>query len=232
MGRGFDAHCHLPLRESTWSGQVQVVCGTALADWAALLEAAATRKGVLPMLGLHPWQAAAAPTQWASHLEALLRQHRAGVGECGLDFSLRGVDRSAQEDAFRRQLRLAQALHRPVAIHAVRAWGRLIEVLQEEGVPPAGALVHAFGGSPEMARRLQAMGLHLSFSGDLLKPGREALGATLRAVAQDRLLLESDGSAHWAQVLEVAAHTLGVPAEDLAAQTWENGQRCFKELLA
>ena len=117
-------------------------------------------------------------------------------------------------------------------MHVVRAWGPLLDLLREEGVPPAGALVHAFSGSPEVARSLQSLGVFLSFSGDLLKPERAALGEALRAVHPDHLLLETDGRGELATVIAGAAALLGGTAEDLAAQTWENGQRCFKELLA
>jgi TatD DNase family protein len=208
-----------------------VVCGTCEADWEAILAHAASQAQVLPMLGLHPWFVAEATPGWTSRLEALLRSHRAGVGECGLDFSRKDADRATQEGAFRAQLRLAHALHRPMAMHAVRAWGPLLDLLREEGVPAAGAMVHAFGGSAETARALQAMGVFLSFSGELLKEDRTKQKEALRAVASSHLLLETDGTADLAQVLAVAADLRGVSIQDLRAQTWENGQRCFREIL-
>jgi TatD DNase family protein len=209
-----------------------VVCGTCEADWEAVLAHAATHGQVIPMLGLHPWFVAEAFPEWASRLEALLRSHRAGVGECGLDFARKDADRATQEAAFRAQLRLAHALHRPVAMHAVRAWGPLLDLLREECVPTAGALVHAYGGSAETAQVLQAMGVFLSFSGELLREDRPKLKEALRAVASSHLLLETDGTADLAQVLAAAADLRGVSVQELAAQTWENGHRCFKELLA
>jgi TatD DNase family protein len=207
------------------------MCGTCEADWAAVLAHAASHGEVIPMLGLHPWFVAEASAGWPSRLEALLRSHRAGVGECGLDFARKETDRVAQEAAFRAQLRLAHALRRPVAMHVVRAWGRLLNLLREEGVPPAGAMVHAYAGSVETARALQAMGVFLSFSGELLDEARPKGREALRAVAPSHLLLETDGTAQLAEVLAVAAGVCGVSAKDLAARTWENGRRCFKELL-
>jgi TatD DNase family protein len=183
------------------------------------------------MLGLHPWKVSGAAPGWADRLEALLGSHRAGLGECGLDFTRKDADRVAQEDAFRFQLRLARALRRPVAIHAVRAWGRLLPILAEEGLP-GGTMIHAFSGSPELARTLQAMGVYLTFSGALLDPRRPRLREALRAVDARHLLLETDGSADLEAVLEGASEIRGVAVDDLAAQTWENGRTCFQELLA
>jgi TatD DNase family protein len=210
----------------------RVVCGTCESDWDAVLAQAASDEQVIPMLGLHPWSVADASPGWASRLETLLRSHRAGVGECGLDFARKETDRSAQEAAFRIQLRLAHALHRPIAMHMVRAWGRLLELLREEGVPPSGAMVHAFTGSPEIARVLQTMGVLLSFSGKTLNPDRPKTREALCSVNPDGLLLETDGTDDLMAVTVTAAEILGIPSEGLAARTRENGHRCFKELLA
>lgn len=114
----------------------------------------------------------------------------------------------------------------------MHAWGRLLDLLREEGVPAAGAMVHAFAGSPETARALQSVGAFLSFSGDLLKADRPRLRESLLAVDADHLLLETNGTADLTHVIEAAAGIRGVTAQDLAVQTWDNGQRCFKELLA
>ncbi len=154
------------------------------------------------------------------------------MGECGLDFARKEADRIAQEAAFRVQLRLAHALHRPVAVHAVKAWGTLLEVLREEGVPPAGALIHAFSGSPETARALQAMGVFLSFSGALLKPEQAGVREAMRAAASPLLLLETDGSVELERVTEAAATIRGISVTDLELLAWENGSQCFKELMA
>ena len=228
----FDAHCHLPRPGSPEPDHWRVVCGTCEADWATILTHAAGNAKVIPMLGLHPWFVAEAAPRWDLRLEALLRTHRSGVGECGLDFSRQAADRTAQEAAFRVQLRLAHTLGRPVAIHAVQAWGRLLDLLREEGVPPAGALVHGYSGSPETALALQGLGVFLSFSRDLRAPNRPKLCESLRAVAPNRLLLESDGRGELLPVLEAAASLRGVEPALLAAQTWENGLQCFKEWLA
>jgi TatD DNase family protein len=228
----FDAHSHLPEAEMPGPNHPRVICGTCEADWEAVLTHAKSDGQVIPMLGLHPWFVAEALPGWERRLEALLHRQRAGVGECGLDFARKETDQAQQEAAFRIQLQLAHRLRRPVAMHVVRAWGRILDLLREEGTPSAGAMIHAYSGSPEMAERLQSMGVFLSFSGDLLNPERAKIREALLSADSRNLLLESDGSADLRFVIGAAAHVRGVPQEDLATQTWENGQRCFKELLA
>lgn len=228
----FDAHSHLteipPPRES----HHRVVCGTCEADWEPVLARAASDDHVIPMLGLHPWQVLEATPGWQIRLETLLQSHRAGVGECGLDYARKDSDRATQKALFRAQLQLAHRLHRPVAMHIVRAWGPLLDLLREEGVPAAGAMVHAYSGSPDTARSLQSMGVFLSFSGDLLNPARAKVRESLLAVENAFLLFETDGTADLEQVVVAAAELRDMPAWALAHETWENGHRCFKELMA
>lgn len=228
----FDAHSHLPTGASRPADHPRVVCGTCEADWEAVLAHAAGDPQVIPMLAMHPWFLREATPNWMLRLEVLLRAHPVGVGECGLDFARRTADREGQIAALRLQLRLARDLLRPVALHVVQAWGPLLDLLHAEGVPPAGAMVHAFSGSAETGLALQAMGVYLSFSGDLLDPARARAQEALKAAHPDLLLLESDGAADLAGVTETAARLRGTPVSDLAARTWENGRRCFKELMA
>jgi TatD DNase family protein len=222
----FDAHCHLQdlppgeveaaLGRARDAGiQRMACCATGEDDWGAVLALAEAHPEVVPMLGVHPWKVAAARPEWEDRLEALLRDHRAGVGECGLDFARRPVDRAAQLDALRRQVRMATRLRRPVALHCVHAWGALTQLLRQEGVPPAGAMLHAFNGSLDTARELQALGLFLSF---------RTLGPGLAAVRNDRLLLESDGP----EPARMAALLADAPALDLSQR---NAERFFGGLL-
>jgi len=234
----FDSHCHLqdprlgPVADALARARAAGVtwlacCATREQDWDRVLELARDHDGVLPMLGLHPWFVADAAPGWAGRLRDRAGQGRAGIGECGLDFLPGRPDRAVQEAAFLAQLRLAAELERPVAIHCVRAWGRLAELLGAVRLP-AGALVHGFSGSPETVRRLQGLGLHLSFS---------AAAPALAAVAADRLLLESDAPsegrepARAAELVEAAARLRQTDPERLAAQVHGNALRFFRTLL-
>lgn len=199
-----DTHCHLQdprlagdlaavLGRARAAGVARFVCcGTREADWNAVLALREAHEGVIPMLGLHPWFVGEAAPGWTDRLEALLAATGAGVGECGLDFALEAFDREAQVAALRAQLRLARALDRPLTLHVRRAWEALIQVVREEGLPEAGAAIHAYSGSAETARELQGLGLHLGFGCGLARPDAHRARKAVRAVARDRLLLETD----------------------------------------
>jgi len=213
-----------------------VCCATREADWDAVLDLAREHACILPMLGLHPWHAGAAAPGWCARLEARARTVRCGIGECGLDFAPGRPARALQEAAFGAQVRLAIALDRPLSIHCVRAWGRLAALLGDSGIPAAGAAVHAFSGSAEVARELQAMGLDLGFGPALIRPGSRTARA-LAALDPAHLLFETDapgaGEREPAQVAEVGRNVarLRGAGPELAAQVQANARRLFQGLL-
>ena len=122
----FDSHCHL--QDPRFRGRLpevlerarragvgpMVCCATREADWDPVLELAREHPDVLPMLGLHPWFADRAAPGWEDRLERRLGPARAGIGECGLDFSPGRPAPEAQEAALAAQLRLARRLELPV----------------------------------------------------------------------------------------------------------------------
>lgn len=165
------------------------------------------------------------------------------IGEIGLDRRQPGLDYAAQEQVFREQLALATRLGRPVMIHCLQAWGWLLDVLREVGPPPAGFVVHGYGGAADLLPELTALGGYFSFAGTVLDPARKRAREALRAAPRARLLLETDAPAmpppaayrlpdaeynepaNLPLIVAGVAELLGMPADDLAALTWENGER-------
>ncbi|CAM9631398.1 unnamed protein product [Ascophyllum nodosum] len=89
-------------------------------------------------VGLHPWYAHSKSDDWLRDLTALLRENpRAVVGEIGLDKVSRTpetgrVEWDHQLEVFQSQMALAAMLSRPVSVHCVKAYGKLVEFLREE----------------------------------------------------------------------------------------------------
>ena len=135
----FDSHCHLLEDSEAFSRAAEVgvkglvVCGTSPQEWEAVVENKKAAIQWLPMIGIHPWFVADSWSAEFQDLEKLLRAHpEAGVGETGLDFQEKFTNRAEQEASFAAHLDLARELNRPVAVHCVRAWGRLIEILHDQ----------------------------------------------------------------------------------------------------
>lgn len=258
----FDTHTHLHdqrfgpgldevIERALAAGLTHMVaCGTEESDWQAVLDLARRRPCVVPMLGLHPWFIQEANPGWFGTLKRLVEGHAAGIGECGLDFALETFDRERQEAVFRRQLELARSLDRPMSIHCRKAWERLVAILRDTGVPAAGAVIHAFSGSAEVAMELQRMGLHLSFSCALANPANKRAAQAVQAVFLDRLLFETDSPdipprylpeyrdgrlnepANVLLVAQAAARLRGQEAGIVAESAYRNARNVFGSLLA
>lgn len=110
-------------------------------------------------VGVHPWDADR-EVDWARLRRLAVHPQVVAIGEVGFD-ALRGPSLDAQEPVFVRQARLAEELGKPLIIHCVRAYGRLME-LRRELKPHQPWLVHGFRGKPELARQLISLGFEIS----------------------------------------------------------------------
>ncbi len=149
---------------------------------------------IIPCLGIHPWYVDRITTGWVDKLENILERSGALIGEIGLDRWRPQRDEQLQEEVFIKQMVLANRLNRPVIIHCLKAWGWLINVLEQMQIrelPPA-MVIHACSASVEVMLWLAAKGAYFSFAGNILEPRKERMRQTLLAVPRDRLLLETD----------------------------------------
>ncbi len=172
-----------------------VVAGVDPAGWVRQ-RALARTPGVRWTAGLHPWTVARAST---GEVEAALSglpdcfdgaRPACGVGETGLD--ARFVPKETlelQASAFAQQLALSRERALPVVLHVVSAHGAALEVLRR--FAPLTGLVHAFGGSAEVAAAYLDVGLCISVSGGAARAGRK-LRRALAEIPADRLLVETD----------------------------------------
>jgi TatD DNase family protein len=174
------------------AGIATMVCnGTCQSDWSLVVKLARQYRNIVLFLGLHPWFVKTRTADWLDELEKVLTDIPGGLGEIGLDRCVEDYDEKAQEVVFCQQFDLAARLNRPVTIHCVQAWGRLIEILHAQRVLPPTMMIHAYGGPVELIEPLAKMNVYFSFAASVLDPRREKARRALQAVPEDRLLLET-----------------------------------------
>jgi TatD DNase family protein len=248
-----------------------VVNGTCQSDWGDVAELAREHAFVLPSFGLHPWNVGNATAGWRDELERVVAAHQkrdggVAIGEIGLDrwilerarpddsrlAGLRRATLAEQVDAFTWQLRLAAERNLPVTIHCLDAWGALVDVLRTCRSPARGFLLHAYGGSAELAEEFADRGGYFSFNGYFLGERQAARRAIFAELPADRLLVETDAPAmpppesfrayslpgladgnpinhpgNIGAVYAGLAKLRGIPIEDLSMQVAENFRRLF-----
>ncbi|MBE0475604.1 MAG: TatD family hydrolase [Coriobacteriia bacterium] len=194
------------------------------------------------VVGAHPHNASAWRPGLDERMLALAsRPEVVAFGEVGLDFHYDHSPRDAQLAVFREHLGLAHEAGLPVIVHLREAHEAGREVLDEIGVPPAGAVLHCFTEGPEWAQTFLDRGCHVSFSGLATFKKAEAVRAAAAVVPPERLLVETDapflapepyrGRRNEPALVTLTAArlaaSLGVPAEELARVSYANARRLF-----
>lgn len=218
----YDAHNHLqdawlqPHRATVFADLAAlplgraVVNGTEEADWSEVASLAREHAFILPSYGLHPWNLGNASPAWREALRrCLAADPHAAMGEIGLDrwilegarpddarlAGLRRAPLEQQVEAFAWQLALAAEKDLPVSIHCLDAWGALAQALRATPRPARGFLLHAYGGSAEMAQEFALLGAYFSFNGCFLDARHAAKQDVFKALPLDRILVETDAPA-------------------------------------
>jgi TatD DNase family protein len=251
-----DTHCHLDRPEfdadraevlvrARAAGVTDVlVPAIGPSGWSALLALVRATPGLHAGLGIHPQLLPAlAPSDDDRHLAdldaALARGGAVAVGECGLDGPsvAAGASLERQVAVLSGHLALARKYGLPVSLHAYKALGPMLALLERDGLPHGGVL-HSFSGSAEQVRPFLPLGLHFAFAGALTWERARKPVLAIRAVPPERLLLETDAPdqtprphhgrcepAHLAEVAAAAAAALGLPLAELDALTSANALR-------
>jgi TatD DNase family protein len=146
-----------------------------------------------------------------------------------------------QAAALRGFLAIARRRRLPILLHCRDAYEPLLEVLRAEMPSPIRGIIHCASGPPAFIREAVALGLHVSFAGNVTFPKADGLRALVELVPDDRLLLETDAPflapqpvrgmpnepAYVAHTAACVARLRGVTVEALGQMTSRNAQRLF-----
>ena len=148
------------------------------------------------------------------------KEYCVAIGECGFDARSRADD-ALQEKVFKAHLDLASALEKPMIIHCVKKYDRLISFRKKTEVP---MIIHGFSKHKNLALTLVRHGFLLSFGARLQHSF--ALQESLRVLQAHHFFLETDDALMpISQVYEVAANVLGKEQEWVRSQIMNNLKR-------
>lgn len=165
-------------------------------DFQRAVTVAESYDDVFASVGVHPHDAKLYDDAAEAHLVDLVQNSNKVIawGEVGLDFYYDHSPRDVQIDVFRRQIRKAKELDLPVIIHSRDADDETVKILTEECGDEGfrGGIMHCFGGTPEMARKLMDIGFLISFAGNVTFKKADNLRDAAKVVPLDKLLVETD----------------------------------------
>ncbi|HBP88902.1 MAG: TatD family hydrolase [Nitrospira sp.] len=170
-----------------------VTIGCDLSTSYAAVQLATTRPNVFATIGVHPHEVNRIEPKWFTELSQLASQPKVvAFGEIGLDYHYDHSPREIQRQRFREQIALAKALTLPLVIHTREAREDTMAILQEEHAETTGGVFHCFSEDLAFAKRALDLGFYLSFSGIITFRNASQLREVVRAVPDDRLLIETD----------------------------------------
>ena len=146
----------------------------------------------LPMMGLHP---TSVNENYEKELELVEKEHAENnylaVGEIGMDLYWDKTFIHQQQDALRRQLRLAKKLHLPVSIHTRNAFDEIYEIVTEELNDELKGVFHCFTGTIDEANKIIKTGFKMGIGG-VVTFKNSKLPEVVKKVSLDHFVLETD----------------------------------------
>lgn len=163
------------------------------------------------------------------------------IGEVGADFYWAKKEETYEKQAenFRKIIRFAIKIKKPLVIHSRKAEEECIEILEQEiennEIP---VIQHCFSGRKSLVSRAAALGHYFSIPPNILRSG--SFQALVKKVDIKRLLTETDAPylspypgkrnepAFVLETVKKIAEIKGMTVEETAKRIWENYLRIFE----
>jgi len=161
------------------------------------------------------------------------------IGEVGLDYNWKEFQteamREKQKEVFRKVLRLAKKIEKPVVIHSRKAEADAIDILGE--LEMKDVVMHCFSGKKSLIRRCVENGWYLSIPAVITR--LEHFKMLVDIVPLGQLLTETDSPylspvagkrnepVNVAVTIGEIAKIKGLSEDEVAKKIWENAERLF-----
>jgi TatD DNase family protein len=148
---------------------------------------------VFLMMGLHP--TSVKEDNYLSELDlvesAFENRSFYAVGEIGIDLYWDTSTLTIQQEAFKRQIKLAKKYKLPIVIHCRDAFDEIFEVLETERDEDLFGIFHCFTGTKEQAERAIGFNMKLGIGGVVtFKNGK--IDTFLNEIDLEHIVLETD----------------------------------------
>jgi len=252
--RYFDSHAHYDdmkfdgLRESiiaqAFEAGVERILNAAsdIASSRASIALAKKYPEFYAAAGVHPHECCeiADENAFFDELRLLLGEDKVvALGEIGLDYHYDLEWKEKQLRYFDLQLSLSEEMSLPVIIHDRDAHGDCMDIIRAH--PKAYGVLHSYSGSAEMAKELLTRGWYISFSGSATFKNANKLLDAVKAVPDDRIMIETDcpylapvpmrGKLNHSGYLPYTAQSIALTRaqtqEEIAELTYKNASRLF-----
>jgi TatD DNase family protein len=173
--------------------------------------------------GIHPWfiKKDKIEEQFAE-LKIISRQKNClAIGECGLD-KIKGAEHKLQEQVFIKQIQLAKDFNKPLIIHNVQFFQRILEICAQQKF--SGKLIfHGFNSKIQNSEKIFSnQSIYFSFGKSILNQNSNA-NQLIKQLPKTKFLLETDDADFSIQeIYNKAAQLLSINLNELMLQMNQN----------
>jgi TatD DNase family protein len=166
---------------------------TSMRDLREVTAFAQRHEGIYATVGIHPDNEDEEGEPDLAGLVAYAHQPKVvAIGETGLDYYRLKEPLDWQRERFRRHIRAAREVGKPLVIHTRSSAQDTLRIMREEGAREVGGVMHCFTETVEVARAAMDLGFMISFSGILTFKNATPLREVAAMVPDDRMLVETD----------------------------------------
>lgn len=217
-----------------------VVPAVSVDSCAKVLNLANTHADIFPAFGLHPYFYEQHQQADLQTLTRYIEEHKpVAVGECGLDYYHKDLDKAKQQAIFEPQVELAKSYNLPLILHVNGAVQAVFETLKKYDYYKA--VMHSFNGSVEQAEQATEAGVILGFGTAVVNPKAHKLHRVIKAVAVKHIVVETDAPDQsiydqkqqrnlpicLTRVVDAIADLKSMSSEQMAKLTSENCRQLF-----
>ena len=192
-------------------------------------------------VGFHPDSAHLVNDESILKLKELCKHPKVvAIGETGLDYYWESnPPKEIQQQAFIKQIALAEELDLPVIVHNRESTMDMINILKD--TMPRKCIIHCASISIESAKILLSLDCYISFAGTVTFKNASKLRNLAKTIPLNRLLIETDSpylapeplrgsindSRNLIHTAKTLSDTLGLEVEEIASITLNNAKRIY-----
>lgn len=159
------------------------------------------------------------------------------IGEVGLDFHWDKEHHEEQKIIFRKIVRFAVKIKKPIVVHSWDADEEAINILEEEGQGKIPVVLHCFSGRKSLMAKAKELGFYFSIPPSILRIGN--FQTLVKKVGLKQLLTETDAPwqspfrgernepAYVIETIRKIAQIKALTEEEVAEQIWQNYEKVF-----
>lgn len=200
-----DSHCHLDLLCQDRAALSAVLDDAQQQDVQHMLSVSVSLERFAPMMaliepfpqisasvGVHPDGTDVEEPSVETLAELAQHERIVAIGETGLDYFRIEGEPEWQRERFRRHIRAAREVNKPLIVHTRAAREDTLKVMAEENAAEAGGVLHCFTEDWDMAKAAMDMNFYISFSGIVTFKNALDVQSVAHRVPIERLLVETD----------------------------------------